>query len=221
MQHYPVFLDLKGRPCFVIGGCALAEEKVKGLLAAGARVTVISPDLTPGSPSSASRESRLRRPPLPAGGPAHRLPGGGREPGAAHRAGGLGGDPRAQRPGQHARRRPPLRLHRAGHRPPGRPHGRHLDRRQGAGAWPCACASSWKGARPRARPLPGAGRHAARAPRPPLAGLRDPAAALVPADRLRRHPPAAARQRVGGPGPDRGDPGRAARGRPVLEAEYG
>src|SRR5215475_136444 len=47
MSHYPVYLDLKDRPCFVIGGCAMAEEKVKGLIAAGARVTVISPDLTP------------------------------------------------------------------------------------------------------------------------------------------------------------------------------
>lgn len=47
-KHYPVFLDLKGRPCFVIGGCAMAEEKVRGLVDAGARVTVISPDLTPG-----------------------------------------------------------------------------------------------------------------------------------------------------------------------------
>lgn len=47
MQHYPVYLDLKDRPCFVIGGCAMAEDKVKGLVAAGARVTVISPDLTP------------------------------------------------------------------------------------------------------------------------------------------------------------------------------
>lgn len=46
MQHYPVYLDLRDRPCFVIGGCAMAEEKVKGLVAAGARVTVISPELT-------------------------------------------------------------------------------------------------------------------------------------------------------------------------------
>jgi siroheme synthase-like protein len=45
--HYPVYLDLEGRPCFVLGGCAMAEEKVKALVAAGARVTVISPDLTP------------------------------------------------------------------------------------------------------------------------------------------------------------------------------
>lgn len=48
MAHYPVYLDLRSRPCFVLGGCAMAEEKVHGLLGSGARVTVISPDLTPG-----------------------------------------------------------------------------------------------------------------------------------------------------------------------------
>jgi siroheme synthase-like protein len=48
VSHYPVFLDLRDRPCYVIGGCAMAEEKVKALVAAGARVTVISPDLTSG-----------------------------------------------------------------------------------------------------------------------------------------------------------------------------
>jgi precorrin-2 dehydrogenase/sirohydrochlorin ferrochelatase len=47
-MHYPVYLDLKERPCFVLGGSVMAEEKVTGLIAAGARVTVISPDLTPG-----------------------------------------------------------------------------------------------------------------------------------------------------------------------------
>lgn len=46
MAHYPVFLDLRERPCVVLGGCGMAEEKVKGLLAAGARVTVIAPALT-------------------------------------------------------------------------------------------------------------------------------------------------------------------------------
>lgn len=48
MAHYPVFLDLRKRSCVVIGGCGMAEEKVKGLLAAGADVTVIASDLTPG-----------------------------------------------------------------------------------------------------------------------------------------------------------------------------
>jgi precorrin-2 dehydrogenase/sirohydrochlorin ferrochelatase len=46
MSHYPVYLDLRNRPCFVIGGCGMAEEKVRGLLESKARVTVISPDLT-------------------------------------------------------------------------------------------------------------------------------------------------------------------------------
>ncbi|HEV2439991.1 MAG TPA: bifunctional precorrin-2 dehydrogenase/sirohydrochlorin ferrochelatase [bacterium] len=41
--YYPAFLDLRDRPCTVIGGGALAAEKVRGLLEAGARVTVIAP----------------------------------------------------------------------------------------------------------------------------------------------------------------------------------
>jgi siroheme synthase-like protein len=45
MSHYPVYLDLRNRPCFVIGGCGMAEEKVRGLLESKARVTVISADL--------------------------------------------------------------------------------------------------------------------------------------------------------------------------------
>ncbi|MDI6709734.1 MAG: bifunctional precorrin-2 dehydrogenase/sirohydrochlorin ferrochelatase [Thermoanaerobacterales bacterium] len=44
---YPVSLKLEGEPCLVIGGGRVAERKVRSLLAAGARVRVISPDLTP------------------------------------------------------------------------------------------------------------------------------------------------------------------------------
>jgi siroheme synthase-like protein len=47
VQYYPVFLDLRGRPCAVVGGGAVAARKVEGLLAAGARVTVVSPEATP------------------------------------------------------------------------------------------------------------------------------------------------------------------------------
>jgi siroheme synthase-like protein len=43
---YPVMLDLSCRPCLVVGGGAVAERKVEGLVEAGARVTVVSPSLT-------------------------------------------------------------------------------------------------------------------------------------------------------------------------------
>lgn len=48
VQHYPAYLDLRGRTCVVVGGGEIAERKVKSLLGAGARVTVIGPTLTPG-----------------------------------------------------------------------------------------------------------------------------------------------------------------------------
>ena len=43
MRIYPGFLDIKHRSAVVLGGGAVAERKVAGLLAAGAAVTVISP----------------------------------------------------------------------------------------------------------------------------------------------------------------------------------
>ncbi len=47
MVYYPIFLDLTDRPCLVIGGGEIGRRKVEGLLAAGASVTVISPELDP------------------------------------------------------------------------------------------------------------------------------------------------------------------------------
>jgi precorrin-2 dehydrogenase/sirohydrochlorin ferrochelatase len=47
MKYYPAYLDLRGRPCVVIGGGAVAERKALALLEAGAEVTVVSPTLTP------------------------------------------------------------------------------------------------------------------------------------------------------------------------------
>jgi siroheme synthase-like protein len=45
MGYLPIFLDLGGRPCIVIGGGDSAAPKVAALLKAGAIVTIISPDL--------------------------------------------------------------------------------------------------------------------------------------------------------------------------------
>jgi precorrin-2 dehydrogenase len=46
MRYFPVFLDLQDKSCVVVGGGRVAERKVKTLLTAGARVKVISPQLT-------------------------------------------------------------------------------------------------------------------------------------------------------------------------------
>lgn len=43
MSYYPVFLDLRGRSVLVAGAGKVALRKVKGLLEAGANVTVVSP----------------------------------------------------------------------------------------------------------------------------------------------------------------------------------
>jgi len=51
---FPLFVELEGRPCVVLGGGAVAERKVEGLLAAGAVVTVVSPALSPALATLAS-----------------------------------------------------------------------------------------------------------------------------------------------------------------------
>jgi len=47
MRTYPLFALIEDRPCLVVGGGAVGERKVQDLLTAGARVTVVSPELTP------------------------------------------------------------------------------------------------------------------------------------------------------------------------------
>ena len=44
---YPIALRLTGRPVLVVGGGAVAERKIGGLLAAGADVTIIAPVCCP------------------------------------------------------------------------------------------------------------------------------------------------------------------------------
>src|SRR5882757_7588085 len=46
MGYLPIFLDVTGRRCIVVGGGEVATRKVEGLLEADARVTVVSPRLT-------------------------------------------------------------------------------------------------------------------------------------------------------------------------------
>jgi uroporphyrin-III C-methyltransferase/precorrin-2 dehydrogenase/sirohydrochlorin ferrochelatase len=45
MQYFPVFFDLKGKRCLVVGGGDVAARKVSLLFRAGAEVLVISPEL--------------------------------------------------------------------------------------------------------------------------------------------------------------------------------
>jgi siroheme synthase-like protein len=47
MAYYPIFVELGDRRCLVIGGGDVALQKIHGLLAAGARITLIAPELTP------------------------------------------------------------------------------------------------------------------------------------------------------------------------------
>lgn len=46
-SYYPVFLDIAGKRCVVIGGGQVALRKVQTLLEYGAKVEVISPELCP------------------------------------------------------------------------------------------------------------------------------------------------------------------------------
>jgi uroporphyrin-III C-methyltransferase/precorrin-2 dehydrogenase/sirohydrochlorin ferrochelatase len=59
VSYYPLFLDLRGEPCVVLGGGTLAAAKVRDLLLADARVTVIAPELE-AEAEAAAADPRVR-----------------------------------------------------------------------------------------------------------------------------------------------------------------
>lgn len=48
INYFPIFLDLTGKKCVVVGGGSVAERKCESLIKAGADVTVIAPMITKG-----------------------------------------------------------------------------------------------------------------------------------------------------------------------------
>ena len=58
-DYYPLFADLNGRRCVVIGGGKIAQRKVTTLLGYGAKVTVISPEVTH-KLAAYARQGRIR-----------------------------------------------------------------------------------------------------------------------------------------------------------------
>lgn len=54
-EYYPVYLNLAGKPCVILGGGAIAQGKIAALRDAGALITVISPQATDGIKRAAQR----------------------------------------------------------------------------------------------------------------------------------------------------------------------
>jgi uroporphyrin-III C-methyltransferase/precorrin-2 dehydrogenase/sirohydrochlorin ferrochelatase len=75
MELLPIFLDMHGKPCLVVGGGATAARKVSNLLRAGAAVTLVSPRLheTLARRVAAGDMRHLNRPFEPADIPGNRL----------------------------------------------------------------------------------------------------------------------------------------------------
>ena len=57
--YYPIFADLHGRRCLVVGGGVIAQRKVTALMSCGAHVDVISPTVTP-QLATYARAGRIR-----------------------------------------------------------------------------------------------------------------------------------------------------------------
>ena len=54
-EYYPVYLNLAGKRCVILGGGTIAQGKIAALREAGAAITVISPDATDGIKRAAQR----------------------------------------------------------------------------------------------------------------------------------------------------------------------
>lgn len=54
-DYYPVYLNLAGKRCVIFGGGTIAQGKITALRQAGASITIISPDATPGIQRAAQR----------------------------------------------------------------------------------------------------------------------------------------------------------------------
>jgi len=61
MRYYPVFLDIVDKSCLVVGGGQVGTRKVSTLLDCGARVKVVSRDVTPELQSLADRQRIVLR----------------------------------------------------------------------------------------------------------------------------------------------------------------
>ena len=59
---YPVSLVVQHRPCLVVGGGPVAVRKVDGLLACGAHVTVVAPDIAPAIADRSGRSGGSEQP---------------------------------------------------------------------------------------------------------------------------------------------------------------
>jgi len=62
MRYYPVFLDVRERPCVVVGGGVVAERKAIALFDAGADLSIVSPSLTPALAELAGKGKITHRP---------------------------------------------------------------------------------------------------------------------------------------------------------------
>ena len=55
VRYYPLFADLRGRRCLVVGAGSVGLEKARGLVECGARVTIVAPDADPAIGTLAAR----------------------------------------------------------------------------------------------------------------------------------------------------------------------